>query len=33
MTHEYRHAAHDQRRQSDQYSETHRLELSGHNSV
>jgi hypothetical protein len=30
MTVEYRRATHDQRRQSNQYSETHRLELSGH---
>jgi hypothetical protein len=33
MTLEHRRTAHDQRRQSDQYSETHRLELSGHNSA
>jgi hypothetical protein len=32
MTVEHRHATHDERRQSDQYSETHRFELSGHNS-
>src|SRR5262245_26903008 len=33
MTIEYCHATHDQRRQADQDSETHRLELSGHNST
>jgi hypothetical protein len=32
MTVEYRHATHDERRQSDQYKETHRFELSRHNS-
>ena len=31
MSVEYRHATHDERRQSDQYSETHRFELSDHN--
>ncbi len=30
MTVEYRHATHDERSQSDQHSETHRLKLSGH---
>jgi len=33
MSVEYRHATHDERRQSDEYSETHRFELSGHNSL
>jgi hypothetical protein len=32
MTVEYRHATRDERRQSDKYSETHRFELSDHNS-
>src|SRR4029453_3002162 len=33
MTVEYRHATDDECRQSDQRNETHRLELSGHNSL